>query len=125
MAHILLVDDDITFRTMLKLKLGQMGHVVHEAANGKQAWTLFGAEPSELIILDLIMPEEEGLETIQKFRKNRVAAKILAISGGGRLDPRDLLNIAKQFGADAALAKPFTQEQLTEVLRKLLPTERD
>jgi CheY-like chemotaxis protein len=125
MAHILLVDDDATFRMMLKLKLEKMAHVVHEAANGLEAWTLFQGEPSDLIIMDLIMPEQEGLETIQKFRKQRVTAKILAISGGGRLDPRDLLKVATQLGADAVLAKPFTQEQLTEVLKKLLPIDQD
>lgn len=125
MATILLVDDDASFRTMLATKLGQMGHVVHEAANGRRACTLLEAEPAELIILDLIMPEQEGLETIQKLRKKRFAGKILAISGGGRIDPRDMLQVATQFGASAVLAKPFTQEQLVEVLQKLLPTVKN
>jgi len=108
---------------MLATKLVHMGHVVREAANGRQACMLLEGESAELIILDLIMPEQEGLETIQKLRKKRFAGKILAISGGGRIDPRDMLQVATQFGASAVLAKPFTQEQLVEVLQKLLPTK--
>jgi len=121
MARILLVDDDDTFRRMLRLALLRMGHIVEEAHDGGQAWAKFQAQQPDLVIMDLIMPEKEGLETIQLFRKNRCTAKILAVSGGGRVDARDMLTIAKQLGADAVLPKPFSNEELTEVLKKLLP----
>jgi len=123
MAHILLVDDDETFRRMLILTLRRMGHVVHEATDGAKAWAVFQAEPAELVIMDLIMPDKEGLETIQLFRRNHAETKILAVSGGGRVNANDLLKIAEQFGADAVLAKPFTQEQLAAALQKLLPAK--
>ena len=121
MARILLTDDDESFRRMLRLTLVRMGHTVDEARDGAQAWTKFQAHPADLVIMDLIMPEKEGLETIRLFRKNRVTAKILAISGGGRVDARDMLAVAKQFGADAALSKPFSNDELLQALKQLLP----
>jgi len=121
MARILLTDDDDAFRRMLQLTLTRMGHTVEEAHNGAQAWAKFQAQPADLVIMDLIMPEKEGLETIREFRKNRVAVKILAISGGGRVDARDMLSIARQFGADYVLAKPFSNTELAAALKLLLP----
>jgi DNA-binding response OmpR family regulator len=122
MAHILLADDDDAFRRMLQLTLTRMGHTVDEAHDGAQALKKFDAQPADLVIMDLIMPEKEGLETIREFRRNRVAVKILAISGGGRIDARDMLTIARQFGADHVLAKPFSNAELTAALKLLLPT---
>ena len=122
MAHILLADDDEAFRHMLRLTLDRMGHTVEEARDGAQAWEKFQAKPADLVILDLIMPEKEGLETIRKFRSNRIKMKILAISGGGRVDARDMLSIARQLGADLVLAKPFSNADLTTALKQLLPT---
>jgi len=123
MAQILIADDDESLRRMLKLTLVRMGHTVDEAKDGAQAWTKFQTHPAELIIMDLIMPEKEGLETIRLFRKNKVAVKILAISGGGRVDASDMLAIARQFGADAVLAKPFSNEELAQALKLLLPAK--
>jgi len=123
MARILLTDDDESFRRMLRLTLVRLGHTVDEARDGAEAWEKFQKLPAELVIMDLIMPEKEGLETIRLFRKNRVAVKILAISGGGRVDARDMLTVARQFGADAALAKPFSTEDLIEALKPLLPVK--
>jgi CheY-like chemotaxis protein len=123
MANILLVDDDEAFRRMLRLTLVRMGHAVDEAQDGMQAWTKIQAKPADLVIMDLIMPEKEGLETIRQFRRDGVKTIILAISGGGRVDAKDLLKIAHQFGANEVLAKPFTNEKLTAVLRKLLPAQ--
>ena len=122
MARILLADDNDAFRRMLQLTLTQMGHTVDEAHDGAQAWKKFEAQPADLVIMDLIMPEKEGLETIRLFRKNKITVKILAISGGGRVDARDMLSIARQFGADHVLAKPFSNAELAAALKFLLPT---
>jgi CheY-like chemotaxis protein len=121
MAKILLVDDEDSFRKMLSLMLTRLGHEVEDVPNGTTAWAKFEARPADLVIMDLIMPEKEGLETIRQFRRNGAETKILAISGGGRVDARNLLSVAQQFGADRALAKPFTTEELIEVLKQLLP----
>ena len=121
MAKILLVDDDDAIRRMLQITLTRVGHEVEEVSDGSKAWDKFTARPADIVIMDLIMPEKEGLETIRQFRRNGAKTKILAISGGGRMDARELLVIAKQFGADMALAKPFTHEELLTALNSLLP----
>lgn len=121
MANILIVDDDDAIRKMLRITLTRMGHSVDDVSNGSKAWAAFQARPADLVIMDLIMPEKEGLETIRQFRRNGAKTKILAVSGGGRMDARDLLVIAEQLGADKILAKPFSGEELTAVLNVLLP----
>lgn len=123
MAKILLVDDDAAICKMLRITLTRAGHEVEEVSDGSKAWDKFVERPADVVIMDLIMPEKEGLETIRQFRRNGAKTKILAISGGGRMDARDLLVIAKQFGADKALAKPFSQEELLSTLNSLLPQQ--
>lgn len=120
MARILLVDDDVPFRTMCRITMERMGHQVLEARNGAEAWKIYHAEGADLIVMDLIMPEREGLETIRQFRQNKIAVKILAISGGGRVDASDLLKTAVLFGADRALPKPFARSELAEHLKALV-----
>lgn len=123
MAKILIVDDDDAFRKVLRLLLERMGHEVVEVSDGRGAWSTYEASrPVALVIMDLIMPEKEGLETIQMFRRSKAPVKILAVSGGGRVDARDILRVAEQFGADKALAKPFSSDDLAAVLKELLPT---
>lgn len=124
MAKILIVDDDDAFRKVLRLLLERRGHNVVEATDGRRAWGAYQAnQPVELVIMDLIMPDKEGLETIQMFRRNKAPVKILAVSGGGRVDARDILRVAEQFGADKALAKPFSADDLGGVLKELLPAD--
>jgi CheY-like chemotaxis protein len=125
MANILLVDDDDAFRRMMRLLLCQLGHEVVDLPNGAEAWASFQAKPAEVVIMDLIMPEKEGLETIRQFKRSGAKTKILAISGGGRVDARDMLVIASQFGADHVLAKPFSKEDLVTALNRLLPAKKD
>lgn len=121
MAQILLVDDDESFRKMLRMLLQSLGHEVVEVCDGAKAWTAYNGSSFDLIVMDLIMPEQEGIETLQKFRKNKIDVKILAISGGGRSNPRDLLSAAKIFGANATLAKPFSHDDFVTVINQLLP----
>ena len=66
------------------------------------------------------MPEKEGLETIDEIKRLRPQTKIIAISGGGRMDPADYLTIAKRVGADHSLMKPFDIQELVEVVTELL-----
>jgi PAS domain S-box-containing protein len=116
-ARILVVDDEPAVRSFLRTVLEPGGYVVSEAANGKEAMRLALAEPPELVITDLVMPEQEGIETIQLLRRRLPDIGIIAISGafGGQF-----LSTAKILGADVALDKPFSAEVLlakvTEVL---------
>jgi len=120
MTYILLIDDDEQFRTMLSLVLTEAGYDVQEASNGREAVRLYRIRPADLVITDLIMPEQEGLATIKEIKTLCRDAKVIAISGGGRNNPGDYLKIAKAFGANRVLAKPFLNSEILEVVESLL-----
>ncbi len=82
MVRILLIDDDDDFRSMLRMALEQDGYVVEEARNGLEGSQRQRTEPVDLVITDILMPEQEGLETIQALRQEFPEIKIIAISGG-------------------------------------------
>ena len=66
------------------------------------------------------MPEKEGVELIMELRRDFPDAKIIAISGGGRIDPEQYLGIAKSFGAKYAFSKPIERKELLNAVRELL-----
>ncbi|MDQ6787931.1 MAG: response regulator [Acidobacteriota bacterium] len=120
MVNILLVEDEEQLRSMLKEVLQGAGHEVREAENGKVAMNLFARQPADLVITDLIMPEKEGLEIIRELKRSNLNVKIIAISGGGRNDAQDYLELARRFGADHILAKPFSNREILDVVDKLV-----
>jgi CheY-like chemotaxis protein len=120
MQQILLVDDDDLFRKMLMLKLTKMGYAVMEARDGNEALILHSHLSPDVILTDLIMPNKEGLETIAELRRLYPAARIIAMSGGGRGSATDYLKIALLMGADRVLAKPFSDDELSLALDDLL-----
>ena len=120
MSRILLVDDDVPLRKMLKLSLQKMGHLVDEAGTGTEALQLCKSEPPELVITDIIMPDKEGLETIVTIRQLYPGLRIIAMSGGGRASTVDYLKIARRLGAMHTLEKPFSYEQLNAAVAKVM-----
>lgn len=117
MSRILLVDDDDPFRHMLAITLTKMGHEVMEARDGREGLQLSAAEPPDIVITDLIMPEKEGLETIGTLRRTQPEVKIIAMSGGSRDTGIDYLSVAKRLGAMRTLEKPFLPEELAEAIQ--------
>ena len=120
MARILVIDDDDQILRTLHQVLEMEGHEVVDASNGKEGMRLFREQGAGLIITDIVMPEKEGLETIMELRRDFPDIKIIAISGGGRVDPESYLTLAKGFGALRTLAKPFEREELLVAVRELL-----
>jgi len=120
MARILVVDDDPNIRQMLRSMLEREGYDVDVAANGRECMNFFRETPAELVIADIIMPEQEGIETIRQLRAEYPGCRIIAISGGGRIGPSDYLNMAKLLGASHTLAKPFDRSQLILAVREAL-----
>ena len=116
-AHILVVDDEAAVRSYLRAVLEEGGYVVSEAADGKEALRLALAEPPGLVITDLVMPEQEGIETIQVLRRRVPHVGIIAISGafGGQF-----LATAKILGADIILDKPIGAEVLLAKVAEVL-----
>jgi len=123
MASILLVEDDEHLRPMLKLVLERAGHQVQEAGNGNEALEIYNRHPADLVVTDLVMPDKEGLETIRELRRIDPDVKIIAMSGGGRTGIKNYLEMAKSFGADHILAKPFSNQEILDSIQLVIPPE--
>ena len=121
MAYILIVDDDKAIRLMMRNILEAAGHEIHDEADGRPGEAAVGRRLPDLLITDIIMPDQEGVGLIMNLRQKYKDLKILAISGGGRLSHTDYLQMAKRLGANATLAKPFRRDALLAAVRELLP----
>jgi CheY-like chemotaxis protein len=124
MPGILIVEDDKELREMLKISLLRNNFTVLEAENGKDAIIHFKPLLTDLVVTDLIMPEEDGLKVVIKLKELKPSIKIIAISGGGKVGPGSYLNLAKALGADAIYSKPFSINDLVVKIEELLDTEQ-
>jgi DNA-binding NtrC family response regulator len=117
-ARILVIEDDPGVRDLLEATLSRAGHEVWTASDGNLGLALFRAHPAALVITDILMPEQEGLETIQKLRLDNPDLKIIAISGA----PPDwkVLHVAEKLGAHRTLAKPFVPQDIYQAVEDLL-----
>ena len=116
-ARVLVADDDADMRAWLRSALESAGHAVLEAANGKRAMDLMKREVVDLVITDLAMPEQEGIETIRQLRQEHPTLKIIAISGSLG---KTFLPVAKILGAAAVLQKPIQLDNLLQTVQRLL-----
>ena len=122
MTRILLVDDDESFRPMLQATLERFGYEVTVAKNGNEAIKHYRERPADLVITDLIMPDKEGVETIRELRGEIPAARIIAMSGGGRNGSDVYLQLATGLGAARVLSKPFSHQELLDAIAAVLGT---
>lgn len=120
MAKILVIDDDRTFSTLLAASLQDVGHIVEQAANGRDGISMIGTTRFDAVVTDIIMPDQEGIETIRKIRRRHPQMPIVAMSAGSATLALDLLQIAKALGANDTLAKPFRPSELINRLDTLL-----
>jgi CheY-like chemotaxis protein len=120
MSRILLIDDDDLTRGAVHKMLERAGYTVQSTANGREALEWYRNDPVDLVITDLIMPDTDGLEIIQELRRTHPAARILAISGGGRVDAQEYLSVARKFGAVQVLSKPFSNQDLRQAVETAL-----
>jgi DNA-binding NtrC family response regulator len=123
MARIFLFDDDNILRTSLRIMLTRLGHTVIEAHNGAEGLKLLRYADADLLITDILMPEKEGLEVLLELKRKQWPVKVIAISGGGRVESKDCLYMAKALGAAKVLAKPFTHEVLLAAVNELLAAD--
>jgi DNA-binding response OmpR family regulator len=120
MPDILVIDDDDSFRSMLCKKLTRAGYAVLDCPDGRKGVALVREHGVPLVITDLIMPDQEGIETIILLRKEFPEVKIIAISGGGRGSSDIYLDSAMRLGAMRCFAKPFETEPFLQAVRELL-----
>ena len=120
MASILVIDDDEQIRKLFRSVLEREGHEVTVAPDGKQGVLKYRRNPVDLIIMDILMPEQEGLEAIMELKRDFHEVKIIAISGGGQIRAEDYLIIAKNMGAMRTLSKPVERFALLKTIRELI-----
>jgi len=116
MPRIMVIDDEAAIRAMIEKILISAGHKVVVAGDGVEGVNQLRASPADLIVTDLFMPNQEGLDLIIQLRKEFSKVPIIAMSGkpaGGTL-----LDIAQRLGAVTILQKPFSAEQFLEAVGK-------
>jgi DNA-binding response OmpR family regulator len=124
MPRILVIDDDYQIRTMLRQYLESEGYKVKEATDGISGLAILREFPIDLAIVDLIMPNKEGLETIPEIQRDFKGLKVIAISGGGRIGPSSYLPMAQSLGANRTFAKPFDLDEIAMAIRELLEDDQ-
>lgn len=120
MARILLVDDEEIVLRLFETVLELDHHDVTTASDGNGALAAVTNGAFDLVITDLVMPDKEGIETIVELRKLRPDLPIIAMSGGGRGNAADYLDMAAKLGARKTLAKPFSTQALLDAVNDVL-----
>ena len=116
---ILIIDDDELIRLSCRNILKRIECTVLEAENGVDGIKQFSKHAPDLVIVDMLMPYKEGLETISEIRAQGKNVKIIAMSGGGLRHNMNILKLAETMGADRLLTKPLTPEALVGCIQSL------
>jgi two-component system chemotaxis response regulator CheY len=124
MAEILIADDDESLRELLAEVLTDAGHQVTQAGDGRVAISLLRQRSFAVVVTDMLMPDADGAEVLAALRGRQPKPWLVVISGGGSIDAASYLQMARVFGADEVLQKPFPPSQLIALLGRLLAQPR-
>ena len=114
MAHVLIVDDDESDRTLMRALLGAEGHTLYAASNGEEALKMYLRHPVDVVVTDIQMPRGDGIELISALKGLDPDASIVAVSG----QRPHKLQLAQLAGARSILLKPLTKETLVKAVHK-------
>ncbi len=123
MSKVLVVVDVVRVLHVVSEMLQLEGHQVVVAENGQQALARVDSQAFDLVLLDIVMPLMEGLETIERLQADQPQLPIIVISGVTQADDTDQLPAAMRLGAQAALRKPFDRNELLRVIDAVLPPQ--
>lgn len=115
-TSIVIIDDDEAVRDALEIVLGAAGYAVFVANEGAAGVALCREHKPKLVLTDIVMAGQEGIETIMLLRQEFPDVVIIAMSGGGRLQSTDYLRLAEKFGAHMTLEKPFDVDRLLSLV---------
>jgi two-component system, response regulator, stage 0 sporulation protein F len=125
MAFILLVEDDELVRDMLTQVLSRASHRVVATANGEEALISLQQNEPDIMITDIIMPKKSGITLISEVKDRHPNMEIIAISGGGRLDPIGYLDLSETLGASVSFEKPIDNSALLMAVDLLLQGKKE
>jgi CheY-like chemotaxis protein len=120
LAHILVIDDDPWIRKIFKQILETEGHSVDTAADGQEGIDNYRNFRADLVVTDMVMPVKDGLKTILELDKEFPGVKVIAISGGGVIEPDRYLALAESIGTKKTLTKPVRKDDLIEAVNEVL-----
>ena len=120
MARIIVIDDDESVRKAIRRVLEPLGHEVREAEDGAAGLALLADRSADLVITDIFMPGQDGIETVRRIRKEFPGVKMLVMSGGDSTGRMDLRGDAVLLGATASLRKPFERADLVRAVEAVL-----
>ncbi len=120
MKKILIIDDDPKMRDLLKHYLKKEPATILSAPDGEDGMLLFTDHDIDLVIIDIFMPNKDGIQTIIEIKQKKADSKILVISGGGEQTGLEYIKQAKALGAKEALVKPFTKIDFLKTVNNML-----
>jgi CheY-like chemotaxis protein len=120
MAKILVIDDVPGVRRSIVGVLTRAGHEVEEAGDGLAGVELARRARPDLALVDMLMPEQDGLETLDQLRQEGLCGALVAMSGGGALVGAQDALAAATHHADASMNKPFENADLLALVSKLV-----
>mgnify|MGYP006299521637 CR=1 FL=1 len=120
MSTVLIVDDDRQVRFLLKTVLEDAGYTVEEADTGTEAVKKYAPGRHDIVILDIIMPDMEGVETLRRLREMDPSVRVIAVSGGGKLEGSHYLRMMRGFGLEHTFAKPIDPDEFLAAVRDVL-----
>jgi CheY-like chemotaxis protein len=118
--RILVIEDEEALLDLIEDVLQHEGYETGRATNGKDGFERMREGSFDLVITDVLMPEQDGFQTIRELLKAFPGQKILAMSGGPAMGGKDLLTISGMLGASGCLRKPFGRDALLKAVGELL-----
>lgn len=117
MPSVLVVDDEDRIRRLIREVLEQAGYVVEEARGGKEGLERYRANQADVVIMDILMPDQDGLESITTLRREFPNSRVIAMTGGSdMIGVLNFLDVAKMLGACRTLQKPFEIQALLDAV---------
>ena len=125
MARALVIDDVPAFATLVRMVLESHGHTVTERYDSAEGIEIALRQPFDVVIVDMIMPGIDGIETVKRLRAGGSRAAVIAVSGGSHEFPASAaLTLSQMHGADRLLFKPFANDELVATVDELLAVPR-
>ncbi len=118
MSTILVIDDEDSIRSLLKDVLEKAGHRVLQAHDGQEGLAAYQKNKVDLVLMDILMPNTDGLEATLQLTREYVDAKIIAMTGAQ--GDKNFLDVAKLFGACRVFEKPFDLAKLVQAVKEEL-----